>query len=97
MKALKILGVILGIVVAGGGVAWATLIKAPSEADLCAHLSGLMDQKMPGFAASPAGAEFAASCPEKVKKGDSEGAIPYAKRAKCVMASSSMEAVDACD
>ena len=96
MKALKIIGIILGLLVVSGGVAWAALVRAPSEAELCEHLEQLMDKQMPGFSASPAASEFKAECPKKVAKGDLEGAIPYAKRAKCVLAAESMDAVQSC-
>jgi hypothetical protein len=96
MKALKIIGIILGVLVLSGGVAWAALLRAPSEAELCGHLEQLMDKQLPGFSASPAAAEFKAECPKKVQKGDLEGALPYAKKAKCIMAADSMDAVQAC-
>lgn len=97
MKALKILGIIVGILTISAGGAWAAFLKAPSEADQCAHLAELLEKKLPGFAASPPGKEFASSCVDKVKRGQLESQVGYAKRAKCVMVASSFDAVEACD
>ncbi len=96
MKTLKILGIVALVLLGGAGAAWAAFLRAPSEADLCKHLGDLMEQQTPGFSASPAAAEFQSSCPKQVAKGKNEGAIPYAKRAKCVLAATSMDAVEAC-
>ncbi len=97
MKALKIVGIIVVLLVASVGAAWAAFLVAPSEAEQCAHLGELLDKKLPGFASSPPGKDFAASCPEKVRRGKLESQLGYAKRAKCVVAAESFDAVEACD
>lgn len=97
MKALKIIGIIFGILAIGVAVAWNVFLVGPTEAELCGHLTGLMDAKLPGFSTSPPGAEFRESCPKRVAKGMLESQLKYVKRSKCVMAADSMDAVQACD
>lgn len=97
MKALKIIGLVIGFLVVSAGGAWAAFLTAPSEAEQCAHLGGLLEKKLPGFAASPPGHDFVKSCADKVKRGQLESQLGYTKRAKCVMAAESFDAVEACD
>lgn len=97
MKALKIIGIIIGLLAVSAGAAWAAFLNAPTEAEQCEHLSQLLEKKLPGFAASPPGKEFLSTCPDKVKQGQLESKVGYAKRAKCVMAAESFDAVEACD
>jgi uncharacterized protein YdgA (DUF945 family) len=97
MKALKIIGIIVGLLVVSAGGAWAAFLTAPSEAEQCTHLAVLLDKKLPGFSKSPPGKDFEASCPEKVRRGKLESQLGYAKRAKCVLGAESFDAVEACD
>jgi hypothetical protein len=97
MKALKILGIIVGILTVSAGAAWAAFLKSPTQAEQCEHLAQLLEKKLPGFAASPPGKEFMTTCPDKVKKGQLESQVKYAKRAKCLMTAESFDAVEACD
>jgi hypothetical protein len=94
---LKILGVVVVLLVASVGAAWAAFLNAPTQAEQCAHLGELLEKKMPGFAASPPGQEFVSSCPDKVKRGKLESQLNYTKRAKCLIAADSFDAVEACD
>ncbi len=96
MKALKILGGLVGALVAAVVVLWAMFLRAPSQEDMCTHLGDLMEKKTPGFLNSPPGEEFKKSCPAQMRKGDMEGQVKYVKRTKCLMDADSMEGVDAC-
>jgi len=96
MKFLKVLGVIFGLIVLAAGVLWFAMLRAPSVEDQCDHVLTLMEAKTPGFTASPVGEEFLSGCPDKMKKGSLQGAAPYAKQAKCVMAAGSLEELDNC-
>jgi hypothetical protein len=97
MKALKIILIALGLLTVSAGGAWAAFLEAPSEVEQCQHLVQLLDKKLPGFSQSPPGKDFMTTCPEKLGKGQLESQLKYAKRAKCVMAAESLDAVDACD
>jgi hypothetical protein len=97
MKALKIIGIVVVLLVASAGAAWAAFLNAPSQAEQCAHLAELLEKKLPGFASSPPGQDFVKSCPDKVKRGQLESQLNYTKRAKCLLAAESFDAVEACD
>ena len=89
--------IIVGVLLVSAGGAWAAFVGAPSDAEQCTHLAALLDKKLPGFSTSPPGKDFQASGPEKVRRGQLESQLGYAKRAKCVVAAESFDAVEACD
>ena len=97
MKILKVIGIIFGLLIAAAAGVWFFLLRAPSTEDQCAHVLSLMEAKTPGIAESPIGQEMKDACPDKMKKGMLQGQGPYAKQAKCVMAASSLEDLDACN
>jgi len=59
-------------------------------------LEGLMEAMLPGFSASPPGAEFKASCPSSVGPGILGKSFPYTQQSKCIMHTTSIEQVDQC-
>jgi hypothetical protein len=96
MKVGKILGIgcgsLLGLGVLSVVGAWFFMLRAPSPEDQCNHLIGLMKKE----SGMELGDKFRAECVRKAEKGEMEGLIPYATRAKCVMSAESLDQADKC-
>lgn len=96
MKAGKIIGIGCGSIVALGalalGLGWFFMVRAPSPEEQCEHLIGLMKKE----SGMDLGDKFRGECVEKAQKGENEGLIPYAERAKCIVNAESIDQADKC-
>lgn len=86
MKALKILGGIVGFLALAVGIFWLGWVRHPSPGQVCGHLGSLSKK---AFGDKPL-------CEKMLKKGEHEGLFFYAKKMKCLNKSKSLEEVSAC-
>jgi hypothetical protein len=96
MKALKVIGTVLGVLVgliAVGVLAfWFFLLRAPSPEEQCDHVLELM-KKESGAALTP---KFRDEC-IRMAQPPEFGRMPYAKRAKCRASAATLAEAKACD
>jgi hypothetical protein len=94
MKALKIIGIIIGGLIGLIGLAafvfWLGWLRAPAPEEVCAHLQEIATKE----AGTPAPVD--PRCPDRMKPPEF-GRINYVKQMKCVMAASTLKDVKACD
>lgn len=94
MKALKIIGIIIGGLIGLLGLAafvfWIGWLRAPAPEEVCAHLQEIATKEA-GVAVPPD-----PRCPERMKP-PQFGRINYVKQLKCVMAASTLKDVKECD
>jgi hypothetical protein len=94
MKALKVIGIVIGVLVGLIGLAafvfWFGWLRAPAPEEICAHLQEIATKE----AGTPAPVD--PRCPERMKPPEF-GRINYVKQVKCVMAAGTLKDVKACD
>lgn len=94
MKALKVIGIIIGglvgLIALAGFVFWIGWLRAPAPEDVCAHIQEL--------ATKEAGRSVPVdpNCPARMKPPEF-GRINYVKQMKCVMAAGSLKEVKDCE
>ena len=97
MKLGKVLGIgaasIGGILVVSALGGWFFLLRAPSPEDQCEHVNDLLKKETGG---AKLGDGFMKECPNKMKKGEMEGLLPYAERSKCVMSAQTLDEATKC-
>ena len=96
MKALKIIGIVIGVLVGLIAVGvlgfWFFLLRAPTPEEQCDHVIELM-KKESGAAMAP---KFRDEC-IRMAQPPEFGRLPYAKRAKCRAAAATLAEAKACD
>ncbi len=94
MKALKVIGIIIGGLVGLIGLAafvfWFGWLRAPAPEEICAHLQEITTKE----AGRPVPAD--PRCPDRMKPPEF-GRINYVKQVKCVMAAGTLKEVKDCD
>jgi hypothetical protein len=94
MKALKVIGIIIGGLIGLIGLAalvfWLGWLRAPEPEAVCAHLQEIASKE----AGRPAPVD--PNCPARMKPPEF-GRINYVKQMKCVMAASTLKEVKDCD
>jgi hypothetical protein len=94
MKALKVIGMIIGGLIGLIGLAalvfYLGWLRAPAPEEVCAHLQEITTKEA-GVAVPPD-----PKCPDRMKPPEF-GRINYVKQMKCVMAASTLKDVKACE
>jgi hypothetical protein len=91
MKALKVIGIIIGLLGLAVFVFWFGWLRAPATPEeVCAHLQAIASKE----AGMPAPMD--PRCPDRMKPPEF-GRVPYVKQLKCIMAAGTLKEVKECD
>lgn len=93
MKALKILGFIVGAIGLAIFVFWFGWLRAPAAEDVCNNVGVVLKketgQDMP--------AEFMKECITRYSKAPEFGRVPWVNRLKCIRDAKSTSEIEACE
>jgi hypothetical protein len=92
MKAIKILGTIVGVIVAAVLIFWLGWLRAPSPESVCDHMSEVLEKEA-GVALPEADKQ---DCMRRFQPPEF-GRMPYVQRMKCVKNAESLDAIDKCE
>jgi len=92
MKALKILGIIVGIIVVAAFVFWFGWLKAPAAEDVCSNISSVMEKES-GAKLDDASMK---ECVTRYSRTPEFGLMPWTKKLKCLRDASSAAELDKC-
>jgi hypothetical protein len=96
MKALKVIGAIVGALVLAAGIFWFGWLRAPDGAEVCSNVIRVMSedagQKLPDKLKE----ELAKDC-ERQTRPPEFGRVPWVKRMKCYRDAKERKALEACD
>jgi hypothetical protein len=106
LKALKIIGILIGslvtLIVVAAGIFYVGWCKAPSPDEVCAHIQTLMAADL-AKATGSTGMKVDINkvfpldkCIERSKKGDMQGLLPYVAEMKCALKAESTDALKEC-
>lgn len=95
MKALKVLGAIVGTLVLAAVVFWAGWLRAPDGAEVCENVIEVMSDGA-GTLPDKVKAQLAKDC-ERQTNPPELGRVPWVKRMKCYRDASTRKELEACD
>ncbi len=96
MKALKVLGVLFGMLGLAALVFWVGWLRAPDGAEVCENVVRVMTQEAGKNVPDKIRAELAKDCERRAKPPEF-GRVPWVKQMKCMRDADTREALEACE
>lgn len=93
MKALKVLGYIVGAIGLAIFVFWFGWLRAPAAEDVCENVAKLMKKE----SGAEMGADFMKECIAVYGKEPEFGRVPWVKQLKCIRDAESMAELEKCE
>lgn len=93
MKALKVLGFIVVLLVVAAFVFWLGWLKPPAAEDVCGNVSALMEKEM-GSKLDDAAMK---DCVSKYSREPQYGLMPWTKKLKCIRDAGSLADAQKCE
>ena len=95
MKALRLIGIVIGVIVGlialAFGVFWFGWLRAPAPQDVCDHVSEIYEEEIGQVMPEPAEKE----CIDRLAPPEF-GKLPYAEKMKCMMDAQTSRELDGC-
>jgi hypothetical protein len=91
MKALKILGIIIVLIVVAGAVFWIGWLNPPPAEDVCGNIAKVMEKE--GAKLDEAGMK---ECVERYSRKPEFGLMPWTKKLECLRDAGSAAELDKC-
>ncbi|MEX1362388.1 MAG: hypothetical protein AB1Z98_04635 [Nannocystaceae bacterium] len=92
MKALKVLGIIVLLLVVAAAVFWFGWVKAPPAQDVCDNISAVMEKE----AGSKLDDGSMKECIARYSKTPEFGMMPWSKKLKCLRDADSLAGLEKC-
>ena len=93
MKALKILGYIVGAIALAIFVFWFGWLRAPAAEDVCDNVAELMKKET----GSEMPADFMTACIAEYSKEPEFGRVPWVNQLKCIRDADSLAELEKCE
>lgn len=91
MKALKVLGIIVVLIVVAGIVFWVGWLKPPAAEDVCGNIAKVMEKE-----GAKLGDADMKECVERYSRKPEFGLMPWTKKLKCLRDAGSAAELDKC-
>ena len=93
MKALKVLGYIVGAIGLAIFVFWFGWLRAPAASDVCDNVAKIMKKET----GSEMPAEFTKACIDEYSREPEFGRVPWVNKLKCIRDAESMAEMEKCE